>query len=431
MATAKSENSAMKVACDNTLDVERIRADFPILSMVLHAREDRPGVPLVYLDNAATTQRPRQVIKSIVDTYEQHYANVHRGIHWLSDQSTDLYEEARGKVQAFINAQAREEVIFSHGTTESINLVARGWGDKFVQPGDEILLTEMEHHANIVPWQQLAERSGAVIRFLPITDDGQLALDALDQLLTPRTRLVAVTAISNVLGTINPLEVIVARARAVEALVLVDAAQSVPHQKTDVQALGADFLVFSGHKMLGPTGVGVLYGRRELLDAMSPFMGGGSMIRRVTTAGFEPAELPARFEAGTPPIVPAIGLGAAIDYLNHIGIGAIHEHEMRLCRQAHEALGSIAGLRFLGPAPEHKSGIVSFTLAGVHAHDIAQLLDRHGIAVRAGHHCAMPLHKRLGINASSRASFYFYNTPAEVEQLARAIDDIKRIFRRK
>jgi cysteine desulfurase/selenocysteine lyase len=416
---------------ENALDVERIRADFPILATVLHQSADRPGVPLVYLDNAATTQRPRQVIQSIVDTYERHYANVHRGIHWLSDQSTDLFEEARGKVQAFIAARAREEVIFTHGTTESINLVARSWGDANLKPGDEILLTEMEHHANIVPWQQLAARSGAVVRYLPITDDGQLVLDALDQWLTPRTRMVAVTAVSNVLGTINPLEPIIARAHAAGALVLVDAAQSVPHQRTNVQTLGADFLVFSGHKMLGPSGVGVLYGRQELLETMSPFLGGGSMIRRVTTAGFEPAELPAKFEAGTPPIAPAIGLGAAIDYLEQVGVDAIHAHEQRLCRQAHEVLGSIAGLRFLGPAPEHKGGTVSFTLERVHAHDIAQLLDRHGIAVRAGHHCAMPLHKRLGINASTRASFYFYNTPAEIEQLGAAIEKIKHIFRRK
>ena len=421
----------MKTAPQVALDLDRIRADFPILSSVLHTTGDKPGVPLAYLDNAATTQRPRQVVRAITDTYEKHYANVHRGIHWLSDQSTDLYEEARGKVQQFIGAPSREEVIFTHGTTESINLVARSWGDANLTSGDEILLTELEHHSNIVPWQQAAARRGATVRYLPITDDGQLSLDALDRFLTPRTRIVAVAAISNVLGTINPLEPIIARARAVGALVLVDAAQSVPHQKTDVQALGADFLVFSGHKMLAPTGVGVLFGRRELLDAMPPFLGGGSMISRVTTGGFEPAELPAKFEAGTPPIVSAIGLGAAIDYLDGIGIDAIQAHERMLCARAHQVLGSVAGVKFLGPAPEAKSGIVSFTLERVHAHDIAQLLDRQGIAVRAGHHCAMPLHKRLGINASTRASFYFYNTPAEVDRLATALEDIKRIFRRK
>jgi cysteine desulfurase/selenocysteine lyase len=421
----------MKSDSGQLLELDRIRGDFPILSSAMHQSAQRPAVPLVYLDNAATTQRPRQVIQAIVDTYEKHYANVHRGIHWLSDQSTDLYEEARGKIQAFIGAPSREEVIFTHGTTESINLVARSWGDLNLKPGDEILLTELEHHSNIVPWQQAAARTGATIRFLPITDDGQLALDALDRYLTPRTRMVAVAAVSNVLGTITPLQPIIAAAHAVGALVLVDAAQSVPHRATDVQKLGADFLAFSGHKMLGPSGVGVLYGRRELLEAMPPFLGGGSMIRRVTTTGFEPAELPAKFEAGTPPIVSAIGLGAAIDYLQQIGIDAIHAHERRLCIQAHHVLGSIVGLKLLGPPPEDKAGIVSFTLDRVHAHDIAQLLDRQGIAVRAGHHCAMPLHKRLGINASTRASFYFYNTPDEIEQLGTALCEIKRIFRRK
>ncbi len=412
-------------------DADEIRADFPILSTILHAGPGKSGVPLAYLDNAATTQRPRQVIQAIVDTYEKHYANVHRGIHWLSDQSTDLYEEARGKVQTFIGAPSREEIIFTHGTTESINLVARSWGDANLKPGDEILLTEMEHHANIVPWQQAAARTGATVRYLPITDDGQLALGQLESFLTPRTRLFAVTAISNVLGTVNPLEKLIAQAHAAGALVLVDAAQSVPHLKTNVQALAVDFLVFSGHKMLGPSGVGVLYGRRELLEAMPPFLGGGSMISRVTTSGFEPAELPAKFEAGTPPIVSAIGLGAAIDYLQEIGMEAIHAHEQKLCVQAHDMLRSIGGIRFLGPAPERTSGIVSFTIDRVHAHDIAQLLDRQGIAVRAGHHCAMPLHKRLGVNASTRASFYFYNTPAEVERLGRALEEIKRLFRRK
>jgi cysteine desulfurase / selenocysteine lyase len=419
----------MKTAAP-TLDVERLRADFPILASVLHETADRPGVALAYLDNAATTQRPRQVIRAITDTYERHYANVHRGVHWLSDQATDLYEEARAKVRDFLGAPASEQVIFTHGTTESINLVARGWGDANLKPGDEILLTELEHHSNIVPWQQLAARSGAVVRFLPITDDGHLATDALDAWLSPRTRIVAVAAVSNVLGTINPLGPIIARAHQLGAVVLVDAAQSVPHQHSDVVQLDADFVAFSGHKMLAPTGVGVLYGRRELLEAMPPFLGGGSMIRRVTTAGFEPAELPAKFEAGTPPIVSAIGLGAAIDYLSAVGIDAIHQHERRLCALAHEVLGSIGGVRFLGPAPEHKSGIVSFTLERVHAHDVAQLLDRQGIAVRAGHHCAMPLHKRLGITASTRASFYLYNTPAEVERLGRALEETKRIFRR-
>jgi cysteine desulfurase/selenocysteine lyase len=421
----------MPSATATTLDPARLRADFPILSTVLHQGEGRPGVPLVYLDNAATTQRPRQVIRSITDVYEKHYANVHRGIHWLSDQSTDLFEEARGKVQAFLGARQREEIVFTHGTTESINLVARAWGDDNLRAGDEIVLSEMEHHSNIVPWQQAAARTGATIRWLGVSDDGQLRLDDLQRLLSPRTRMVAITAVSNVLGTINPLEPIIRAAHQSGALVLVDAAQSVPHHRTDVAALGADFVAFSGHKMLAPTGVGVLYGRRELLAAMPPFLGGGSMISRVTTEGFEPADVPAKFEAGTPPIVPAIGMGAAIDYLEAIGMDAIFAHERMLCARAHEVLSSIAGVRILGPGPAHTAGIVSFTLDRVHAHDVAQLLDRQGIAVRAGHHCAMPLHKRLRISASSRASFYFYNTPEEVEKLGRALEEIKRIFRRK
>jgi cysteine desulfurase/selenocysteine lyase len=408
------------------LDPEALREDFPILALRLH-----DDVPLVYLDNAATTQRPRQVIQSLVDVYEKQYANVHRGIHWLSDQSTDLYEETREKVRAFINAPAREQVIFTHGTTEGINLVARSWGAANIGAGDEILLTEMEHHSNLVPWQQLAQERGALLRHIPITDDGQLAMDQLPALLTERTKLVAVCHVSNVLGTINPVAEIVRQAHAVGAVVLVDAAQSVPHMTTDVQALDVDFLAFSGHKMLGPSGVGILYGRRELLEEMPPFLGGGSMIRRVRLDSFEPAELPAKFEAGTPPIVPAIGLGAAIDYLNAIGMDKIHAYEQILTARAHQVLSAVGGVRLLGPALEHKGGIVSFTLEGIHAHDVAQLLDRQGIAIRAGHHCAMPLHKRLGTNASARASFYFYNTLAEVELLGTALAETKRIFRRK
>ncbi len=407
------------------LDPYRIRQDFPILSRILHGTQ-----PLVYLDNAATTQRPRQVIDAVVDVYESKYANVHRGIHWLSDQSTDLFEEAREKVRALINAPTRQEVLFTHGTTEGINLVARSWGDTMVGPDDEILISQMEHHSNIVPWQQLAQRSGAVIRWLPISDDGQLLLDQLDELLNPRTKIVAMTAVSNVLGTINPVKEIIDRAHRAGAVVLVDAAQSVPHLATDVQAWDVDFLAFSGHKMLAPTGVGALYARRELLEAMPPFLGGGSMIRRVTTAGFEPADLPAKFEAGTPPIVPAIGLGAAIDYLNAIGLEAIHQHEQLLTRRAHEVLEAVGDVRFLGPPPEMKAGIVSFVVEGIHAHDIAQLLDRQGVAVRAGHHCAMPLHKRLGITASSRASFYFFNTLEEIDRLGDALREAKRVFRR-
>ncbi len=422
---AKKRGAGMNANELDSLDAERLREDFPILT---YLRPD--GKSLIYLDNAATTQRPRQVIDTLVDVYASRYANVHRGIHWLSDQTTDLYEEARQKIQAFINAPSPDEVIFTHGTTEGINLVARSWGDDNLKAGDEILLTEMEHHSNIVPWQQLAVRTGAVLRWIPIADDGRLQLETLDGLLTQRTKIVAVTTVSNVLGTINPITEIARRAHDVGAVVLVDAAQSVPHLPLDVQTLGADFVAFSGHKMMGPTGVGVLWGRRELLDSMPPFLGGGSMIRRVRTDGFEPAELPAKFEAGTPPIVPAIGLGAAIDYLNRVGLSAIVEHEHTLTRRAHEVLSDVGSVRILGPSLQHKSGIISFVVDGIHAHDVAQLLDRQGIAIRAGHHCAMPMHTRLGLVATSRASFYFYNTPAEVDALGEALREAKRVFRR-
>lgn len=407
------------------LDPDRLRIDFPILSTII--RNDKR---LVYLDNAATTQRPRQVIDTIVDTYERHYANVHRGIHWLSDQSTDLFEESREKVRRFIGAEHANEVIFTTGTTLAINLVARSWGDANVGPDDEIIVTEMEHHSNLVPWHQLAQRTGCKIKAWPITDDGRLELEELTTLINERTKIIAVAAVSNVLGTINPITEIVDVAHAAGVLVLVDAAQSVPHATTDVRQLGADFLIFSGHKMLGPSGVGVLYGRQDILENMPPFLGGGSMIRRVRIDGFDPADLPARFEAGTPPIVPAIGLGAAIDYLENIGMQRILAHEQMLTRRAHEVLESVGDVHTIGPDPQYKSGIVSFTVEGIHAHDVAQILDRQGIAIRAGHHCAMPLHKRLGINASSRASFYFYNTLDEVEQLADALLETKRIFRR-
>ncbi len=407
------------------LDPEAFRGDFPILQSVLHGDQ-----PLVYLDNGATTQRPRQVIDAIVDVYENKFSNVHRGIHWLSDQSTDLFEEAREKVRNFIGAEHREEIIFTQGTTVGINLVARSWGDANVGEGDEIILTEMEHHSNIVPWQQLAERTGAIIRWIPLTEDGQLDMQEFDGLLNERTKMVAVAAVSNVLGTINPVAELVAKAHDAGAKILVDAAQHAPHEQLDVKAWNADFVAFSGHKMLAPTGVGVLHGKRELLDAMPPFLGGGSMIRRVKLDGFEPAELPAKFEAGTPPIVPAIGLGAAIDYLQNVGLHAISQHERLLTLRAHEVLAEVGGVNIFGPAPEKKSGIVSFTVDGVHAHDVAQLLDREGVAVRAGHHCAMPLHKRLGVAATTRASFYFYNTLAEVEVFGRALTAAKQVFRR-
>jgi cysteine desulfurase/selenocysteine lyase len=408
------------------LDPLAYRGDFPILG-----RELRPGVPLIYFDNAASTQHPRDVIQSIVSCYEEHYANVHRGIHQLAQESDELFEESRETVRKFINAARCEQCIFTYGATSGINIVARSWGDANLKPDDEILLTEMEHHANLVPWQQLAERRGVRLRHVPLTDDGLLCLQSLDSLLTSRTKLVAVTAISNVLGTINPIDEIIRRAHQAGARVLLDGAQSVPHQKTDVQALDVDFLVFSGHKMLGPSGVGILYGKLDLLEAMPPFLGGGSMIRRVMLDRFEPGDLPAKFEAGTPPIVSAIGLGTAIQYLNRIGMEPIAQHERLLVTRAHEILASIDGVRILGPAPNQKAGILSFTLDHIHAHDVAEVLDRAGIAVRAGHHCAMPLHHRYNVGATARASFYFYNTLAEVEQLGPALETVKRVFHRK
>jgi len=401
-----------------------LRADFPILQQNVHGDH-----PLVFLDNAASTQRPRQVIDVLRRVYEHDYANVHRGIHTLSERSTEQYEDAREKARAFIGANRLSEVIFTSGTTAGINLVAHSWGNANVKSGDEILVTTMEHHSNLVPWQQLAERAGAVIKHIPITDDGQLALDSLERLLTDRTKIVAVASVSNVLGTINPIRQIADRAHAAGAVVLVDAAQSVPHLTTNVEELGADFLAFSGHKMLGPTGIGVLYGREELLEAMPPFLGGGSMINRVFSDRFTPAELPAKFEAGTPPIAPAIALGAAIDYLNVIGLDAVARHEHELARYAYHRLNEIDGLHILGPAPDRRAGLISFTLPEPHSHDVAQLLDQRGIAVRAGHHCTQPLHDRLNITASTRASFYLYNTPAEVDLLVEVVAQIRDRFR--
>lgn len=422
MATTVTKNTTV---VDRTkLLRESLRDDFPILQQTVH--DDRP---LVFLDNAASTQRPRQVIEVLRRVYERDYANVHRGIHTLSERSTEQYEQAREKVRAFIGAPHAREVIFTSGTTTSINLVARAWGDANIHAGDEILLTAMEHHSNLVPWHQLTERSGAVIRHIPITDDGLLVVEELDTLLTERTRIVAFASVSNVLGTVNPVAEIARRAHEAGAVVLVDAAQSVPHRTTDVAAWGADFVAFSGHKMLGPTGIGVLWGRAELLDAMPPFLGGGSMINRVYPDRFTPAELPAKFEAGTPPIAPAIALGAAIEYLDAIGRPAIERHEQELVRYAYERLQQVDNLRILGPPPGKRTSLVSFTLDRPHAHDVAQLLDQQGIAVRAGHHCTQPLHDRLGITASTRASFYLYNTPAEVDLLVDTVRQIQERFR--
>jgi cysteine desulfurase/selenocysteine lyase len=407
----------------------RYRGDFPVLARKVHGE-----VPLVYLDNAATTQRPRQVIRAIVEAYEGYYANVHRGIHTLAEESTAMYEAARKKVADLIHSPSPQQVIFTRGATESINLVARSWGDANVRAGDRILVTQMEHHANLVPWHQLAERSGAVIRCAPITNDGRLDREAFARLLEERPRLVAVAAVSNVLGTINPVDWIVRRSHEAGALVLVDGAQSVPHQPTNVAALDVDFLAFSGHKMLGPTGVGVLYGKRDLLEAMPPFMGGGHMIDEVFETSYRPSrEIPDRFEPGTPPIVPAIGLGAAINYLQTIGLDAVAQHENRLVKRAYDRLQAVEGLQILGPSPDCRAGILSFTFrdSQPHPHDVAAELDKRGIAVRAGHHCAMPLHQRYAIGASTRASFYLYNTEEEVEALGKALEEVRHFFRRR
>jgi cysteine desulfurase/selenocysteine lyase len=405
------------------LDVQKIRTDFPIL-----ATEAHPGVPLVYLDSTASSQKPLAVIEAMDWYYRHDNANVHRGIHRLSEVATAAYEGAREKVRQFVNAAATQEIIYVRNATEAINLVAYTWGRTTLKPGDEILSTEMEHHANIVPWQILAEMTGATLRFLPFTPEGRLDLSQLDEYLTSRTKIFAFTAMSNVFGTINPTKELVAAAHRVGALALVDAAQSVPHLSVDVQDLDCDFLVFSGHKMCGPTGIGVLYGKQHLLQAMPPFMGGGDMIRRVRLEGSTWADLPHKFEAGTPAIAEAIGLGAAVDYLNHVGMNAIHAYEQFLTHYALEALSEIPGLTLFGPPASEKGGVATFTLQGVHPHDIAELLDRDGIAVRAGHHCAMPLHHKLNIGATARASFYLYSTTQEIDQLVTSLHKVRQLF---
>lgn len=407
-----------------SFSAENIRDDFPILNQKIHREKD-----LVYLDNGASTQRPAAVIDAMDRCYRETYANVHRGIHWLSEQASAEYEQARGKVQRFINAPNNNEVIFTSGTTGSINLVAHAWGNQHVNDGDEILLTIFEHHSNIVPWQQLAARQGAVVRFANIDANGQLDLEDLKSKLNSRTKVVSFAAVSNVLGTIVPVRELVDLAHDAGAMALVDAAQHVPHDTTDVQAWDADFVAFSAHKMLGPSGVGILWGKQAILESMPPFLGGGSMIDRVTTNGFTQGELPARFEAGTPPIVEAIGLGAAIDYLAQFDLETIHQHESQLAGQAMVQLAEIDGLRILGPAADQRSGLVSFVIDGVSPQDISILLDQKGVAIRAGHHCAMPLHQHLEIKASCRASFYLYNTPAEVNNFTEALKAVVKRLR--
>jgi cysteine desulfurase/selenocysteine lyase len=419
-----------------TFDVARIRKDFPILD-----RQVRDGRPLAYLDSANTSQKPRQVIDAISDFYERHNANIHRASHQLGEEATAAYEGARIKAAGFLGASDETEVVFTKNISEGINLVAYamgnatagqsgGRGGRFqLGPGDEVVITEMEHHSNIVPWQLLCQRTGATLRWFGVTDDGQLDLSQLESLVTERTRLVALAHQSNVLGTINPVRAIADAAHAVGAMVLVDAAQSVPHMPVNVQELGVDFLGCTAHKMCGPTGIGVLWGRRELLEEMPPFLGGGEMIESVWMDHSTFAPPPHKFEAGTMPIAEAAGLDAAIEYLSDVGLDNVRAHERALIGYALDALAGVPGLRLLGPAdPGSRGAAISFTVQGMHPHDLSQVLDELGVAVRAGHHCAWPLHRRFGIQASTRASFYLYNTQAEVDTLVEGIGQAQRFF---
>ena len=408
----------------DVLDIIKIRADFPILD-----REVKPGKRVVYLDSTATTQKPKQVINLMDEYYRQSNANIHRGIHTLAEEATAMYEKAREKVADFINAPSPKQIVFTRNTTESINLVAQTWGRENLQSGDVVLLTEMEHHSNLVPWQILAAEQNLQLEFIPVTSQGFLDQEEYQRLLRLEPRLVAFTHMSNVLGTINPAQEMIELAQRSGATVLIDGAQSVPHFPVDVQALDMDFLVFSAHKMCGPTGVGVLYGRKELLENMPPFLGGGDMIKKVRLRSFTPNAIPHKYEAGTPAIAEAIGLGAAIDYLKHVGLDAIADHEQVIVGYAIERLEEIPGVKVYGPDAEYRGGVTSFTLNGVHAHDVAQILDSDGIAVRAGHHCAMPLHDKLNIPASTRASYYLYNSIDEIDMLVESIYKVKKIFR--
>jgi cysteine desulfurase/selenocysteine lyase len=409
--------------------LEVIRADFPILGRRL--ADDRP---LVYLDSANTSQKPQVVIDTMVDHLERHTANVARAMHQLGAESSEAFEAARDKVAAFLNAPSRDEVVFTKNASEALNLVANtlAWatGDLAIGPGDNVVITEMEHHSNIVPWQLLTERKGAELRWFGLTDDGRLELANIDQLITEHTKVVALTWVSNMLGTINPVAEIARRAHEVGALVVVDASQAAPQLPVDVQAVDVDFLAFTGHKVTGPTGIGVLWGRAALLDALPPFLGGGEMIETVTMARSTYARPPHKFEAGTPPIVEAIGLGAAIDYISHVGLDNIHAHEQAITGYLLDGLASVSGLTVLGPSdPTLRGGAVSFELDGVHPHDVAQLLDSRGIAVRAGHHCAKPAHQRFGVQSSTRASSYLYTTPAEIDALIDGLEHTKRYFK--
>jgi cysteine desulfurase/selenocysteine lyase len=408
---------------NNSFDVDRIRADFPIL-----ARETRPGIQLVYLDSTATSQKPKNVIKVMDDFMQKSNANIHRGIHTLAEESTQMYEDARQKIATFIGSPSPRQLIFTRNTTESINLVAYSWGRANLKKDDLIILTEMEHHSNLVPWQILADQIGVRLEFIPFTPEGLLDLEYYQQLLVQNPKLVSFTHMSNVLGTINPAKEMTHMAHAHGAVVLIDGAQSVPHFAVNVIDLDADFMAFSGHKMCGPTGIGILYGKKTLLEQMPPFLGGGDMIKRVHLRSFSPNELPYKFEAGTPAITEAIGLGAAVDYLSEVGMNAIAAHEQAIIEYTLERLEEIPGVQVFGPQAKHKGGVASFTLDGIHPHDISQILDHYGIAIRAGHHCAMPLHEKLNLPATARASFYLYNNFNEVDRLVEGIYKVKEAF---
>jgi cysteine desulfurase / selenocysteine lyase len=404
-------------------DVARIRSDFPIL-----AQPTRSGHPLVYLDNAATTQKPRQVIEAVARFYSSGNANIHRGLYELSERATAAFEDARERVARFLGAGSASEIVFTRSTTEAINLVAQSWGRNTLAPGDEVLVTAMEHHSNLVPWQLVCQQTGARLRAVPITDSGELDLDAFDRLLGDRTRLLALGHVSNALGTVNPVRELAARAHARGALVLVDGAQSAPHLRIDVAALGCDFFACSGHKLYGPTGVGVLYGRSDVLEQMPPWQGGGDMIEQVSLESSTWAAPPARFEAGTPPIAGVLGLAAALDYIEAIGVDRIAAWEGELLRLATERVGGIPGVRLVGTAAD-KVGVLSFVVEGIHPHDVGTILDDAGVAVRAGHHCAQPVMTRYGIPATVRASLAFYNTPGEIETLTRGVERAGELFR--
>jgi cysteine desulfurase/selenocysteine lyase len=402
-------------------DVDEIRRDFPILDRSIG------GKRLIYLDNAATSQKPRRVLDALTEYYEEHNANIHRGVHRLAEEATAAFEDARQKVARFLGAQQTTGLVFTRGTTEAINLVAHAWGRKVLREGDEVVLTEAEHHSNLVPWQLAARATGAKLRFIPILDDGTLDLDEAERLIGPKTRLVGCIHASNVLATINPVEKLANLAHEAGALILIDGAQSAPHLPVDVENLGCDFYACSGHKMLGPTGVGVLWGKPEILDEMDPFLGGGEMIREVYLDRSTWNDLPYKFEAGTMNIAQAVGLGAAVDYLGDLGMENVREHERRLGEYAYRRLSELEGVRIYGPE-ENRTGLVSFSLPDVHPHDLSQLLDEEGIAIRSGHHCAQPLMRRLGVAATARASFYLYNTEDEVDALVEALVRAREFF---